>query len=91
MSDNQTQFFTPETSFAFQYSFPMAFVASILYSVTSLISIDMTTILINKNVTFFLNIILGLSGLISIFVWFNITLPDKGSIVGLPVKRSINS
>ena len=91
MPEPQTQFFTPLTSFVFQYSFPMAFVGSIMYAITSSISVDMASIITNKNITVILNIIIGLSGLFSIFVWWNLPLPDNGFFIDKKVKSNISS
>ena len=91
MSQPQTQFFTPITSFVFQYSYPMAMIGSILYSIVTTVSIDTLNIIGNEEALLFINIFIGVSGLISIFAWFNLPLPDRQSIVASPVKPNNNS
>jgi len=67
----------PDTVFdyIFMYSYFFAFLGAILYSVTSIISVDVTSIFANKNISVILNVYLGVTGLISLFVWYGINLP----------------
>ena len=67
----------PETVFdyLFMFSYFFAFVGAILFSVTSIISVDVTTIIANKNISTLLNVYIGITGLISLYVWYGINLP----------------
>ena len=67
----------PNTIFdyLFMYSYLFAFLGAILFSATSIMSVDVASIFANKNVSVILNVYLGLTGLISLFVWYGVDLP----------------
>ena len=61
--------------YLFMYSYFFAFLGAILFSATSIMSVDVASIFANKNVSVILNVYLGLTGLISLFVWYGVDLP----------------
>jgi hypothetical protein len=61
--------------FIFMWAFLLAFIGSIFFSLTSLINIDPSSIIVNKNVSFAFNLIIGIAGILSLFVWFNMEIP----------------
>jgi hypothetical protein len=58
------------------------------YGISSLVSFDPSTIIANKNVTIFINLYIGICGLIALFNWFNYSVPIIGNIL-LPNGYSI--
>lgn len=64
--------------YIFMYAYACSFIGAILYGITSIISIDPGSIIVNKNLSLTLNVFLGLSGAISLFVWFDIPNPLLG-------------
>jgi hypothetical protein len=71
---------TPSTifDFLFMYAFPFAFIGSIFYSIATIINIDITSVIANRNISVALNAYVGICGAVSIFVWFNINNPVLG-------------
>ena len=64
--------------YLFNYSYILSFLGAIFYSVGSFASVDFTSIIVNKNVSFFLNIIIGLSSFCATIIWFfHKTISDK--------------
>ena len=61
--------------YVFQYSFIISFLGASFYGISSLVSVDPTTIVANKNVSVALNVIIGVAGFISLFVWYNMAVP----------------
>jgi hypothetical protein len=61
--------------YIFQYSFIISFLGAAFYGISSLVSVDPTTIVANKNVSVALNVIIGIAGFISLFVWYNMPIP----------------
>ena len=78
--------------YVFMWSFLFAFLGSIFYGITAIINIDPSSVIVNKNVSFIINAIIGISGIISIFVWFNMDVPaiDKAVLNPKVVKPNIN-
>jgi len=64
--------------FIFMYANGFAFIGAILYSISSIISIDVASIVANRNMSILLNLYLGLCGVVSIYNWFNIPIPVFG-------------
>ena len=64
--------------FIFMYANGFAFIGAILYSISSIISIDVASIFANRTMSILLNIYLGLCGAVSIYNWFNIPIPVFG-------------
>jgi hypothetical protein len=79
--------------YVFMWAFLFAFLGSIFFGITSVLNIDPATILVNKNISFAFNLIVGVSGIISIFVWFNMDIPALDTTVLNPkvVKSNINA
>ena len=79
--------------YIFMWSFLLAFVGSIFFSITSLVSVDPSSILVNKNVSMVVNLIVGIAGIVSLFVWFNMDIPVLNENVLNPrtVKTNINN
>ena len=61
--------------YVFQYSFIVSFLGASFYGISSLVSVDPTTIVANKNVSVAMNAVIGLSGFIALFVWYNMSVP----------------
>ena len=57
--------------YVFAYAYPVAFLGAISYGVASIVSVDPSTIVANKNISVAVNVLIGLCGLISFFNWFN--------------------
>lgn len=79
--------------YIFMWSFLISFIGAIFFALTQLISVDPSTILVNKNVSLAINIIVGISGIVSMFVWFNMDIPelDKRILNSKVVKNNINN
>jgi len=84
---------SPSTIFdwIFMYAFLVSFVGSILFAVTSIINIDVSTIIANKNVSTALNLYIGLCGAVSLFIWFNTPNPVFGVTSINPGVVKVNS
>jgi hypothetical protein len=61
--------------YIFQYSYPISFIGAIFFCIAQIVVIDPSSILINKNISIVVNIIIFLSGLYSLFRWFNTDIP----------------
>ena len=61
--------------YIFQFAFGMSFIGAILISVVSTLNLNPADIVVNKNILTFLNVFIAASGVVSIFVWFNINNP----------------
>jgi hypothetical protein len=71
---------SPSTLFdwVFMYAYFFSFVGSIFFSIISIINIDINSILINRNVSFILNLYIGICGAVSFCIWYNIENPVFG-------------
>ena len=65
----------------FRYAYPIAFLGSIMYSLSSLISIEFFSILFNRSMITFLNIYVGLCGFISFCTFFFIQLEINNTVI----------
>lgn len=74
--------------FIFAYTYLFAFVGAIFFSVSSVINVDIYSIIANKNAVVFLNVFTGLCGLIGIFNWYNSDVPVIGNFI-LPNGKKI--
>jgi hypothetical protein len=82
--------------FILQYSYPIAFLGSIFYGIFSIVYGSSSVmiynpmiIIANKNLIIFINIFIGLTGLISLFNWYRLTpIPIIGPYI-LPNGQSI--
>jgi hypothetical protein len=79
--------------YVFMWAFLFAFLGSIFFAVTSLISVDPSSIIVNKNMSIVFNLVVGISGIISMFVWFNMEIPELSKTIVNPkvVKQNINA
>ena len=79
--------------YIFMWAFLLAFIGSIFFSLTSLVNVDPSSIIVNKNVSFVFNLIVGIAGIVSLFVWFNMDIPalDKTLLNPKVVKTNINA
>jgi len=59
------------TDYLFMFSYLISFVGAIFFAMASLVQIDPSTLIANKNVSFALNIFIGISGLVSMLIWLN--------------------
>jgi len=55
----------------FAYANPIAFIGALFYGVLSLMNIDPSIIIVNKTSSVFLNILISLCGIISMFAFFD--------------------
>ena len=64
----------PQTvmDYLFMYSYFFAVIGAIFYSVSTFISIDASSIIMNKNISVVFNAYITVCGLLSLCVWFNI-------------------
>ena len=60
--------------YLFMYSYIISILASIIFSVYSVLSIDISNILFNRTATVILGYYLGLCGFISLTIWLNFSL-----------------
>jgi len=79
--------------YIFMYAFLFSFVGSVFYAFIGLLNIDIANIIVNKNVTLALNVVIGISGIVSIFTWFNMDIPalDKTILNPKVVKTNVNN
>jgi len=61
--------------YIFQYSYPISFIGAIFFCIAQIVVIDPSSILVNKNISIVVNIIICLSGFYSLFRWFNTDIP----------------
>ena len=61
--------------YIFQFAFGMSFLGAIFLSTTSTLNMNPADIIVNKNMLIFLNVFIAASGIVSIFVWFNMNNP----------------
>jgi hypothetical protein len=73
------------TDLIISYAYPISFAGAVFYGVASIVNIDPSTIVANKNISVAINVIIGICGFVSIFYWFNQPVPvlpgllyDKG-------------
>lgn len=59
--------------FLLQFSYPIAFIGAVFFGVASIVNFDPATVIANKNATVFINVLIGVTGLIGLFNWFNFT------------------
>ena len=78
--------------YVFKYSFAISFIGAIFHGIVSVINLDPTSILVNKNIGVALNIYILACSIISTLTWFNIPNPILVSSVLNPatVLRTLN-
>lgn len=67
--------------YIFMWAFLFSFLGSIFYGVTAVINVDPSSLIVNKNVSVLINAIIGISGVVSLFVWYNMDIPSLDSTV----------
>jgi len=55
----------------FKYAYPLAFIGSISYGLLSIMNLEMTQIVGNKNWVWAYNIFFGICGVLSFAAWYN--------------------
>ena len=73
---SQTQSHSPSSIFdyLFYFAYPISFAGAIFYGLVSVVQIDPSTIIVNRNVAIILNIYIGICAIISIFIWYNLNI-----------------
>jgi hypothetical protein len=74
--------FNPVLNFIFSYSYPLAFMGAMFYGIASFVQFDPSTIIANKNISIFINALIGICGTIAVFNWYeNNQIPFIGSYI----------
>ena len=82
---------TNPADYLFQYSFLISFMGAAFYGISSIVAVDPTTIVANKNISVALNVVIGIAGLIGLFVWYNMDVPVlDGSVINSKTVKTIN-
>jgi hypothetical protein len=68
------------SKYIFAYAYPIAFVGAVCMSIIEIVGFIPATI-VNEKLVIFINIIIGLSGLLSVFNWFNQPIPLFGDAI----------
>ena len=78
--------------YVLQYSYIISFLGAIMFSVSSIVSVDPTTIIANKNVSVVVNAIIGVCGFVAFCFWYNIPNPVINNSLSNPntIKKSIS-
>jgi hypothetical protein len=66
--------------YLFTGAYLFAIIGSIIYGIAGVTNIDISTIFVNRNVSFCVNLYVGLCGIISIFYWYQIQNPFNNII-----------
>ena len=61
--------------YLFMYSYAIAMVGSILYSIVNVVNLNPAEIIVNKNILLMLNIYIGICGFVSLFYWYQMDIP----------------
>jgi hypothetical protein len=79
--------------YVFMWAFLFSFIGAVFYGLGTLINVEPITIIANKNVAIAFNAIVGISGIISLFVWFNMDVPalDRAVLNQKVVKSNIDA
>ena len=79
--------------YVFMWSFLISFVGAVFFSMMSMVNIEPSSILLNKNFVIVFNIIVTISGIISLFVWLNMDIPslDRALLNPRVVKSNVNN
>jgi hypothetical protein len=68
--------------FIFAYTYVFAFVGAMFYATSSILNYQPSNIMIDKNMVIFLNLFIGLCGVIALFNWFkNTPIPIIGTFL----------
>jgi hypothetical protein len=71
---------TLASQYIFAYAYPIAFVGSVFLGLTELFGYSPSS-LINEKIAVGLNLVIGISGLLSVFNWFNQSIPYFGDVI----------
>ena len=64
------------------YAYPISLFGSLFYGIATIVNIEPLSLIINKNILIFINLKIGLLGLISLFNWFqNTKIPYIGKLI----------
>jgi hypothetical protein len=79
--------------YIFMWSYVISFVGAVFFSLSSLINIEPASLIVNKNILVVVNITIGISGIVSLFVFFNQDVPslDKALLDQHVVKANVNN
>jgi hypothetical protein len=78
-------------NYIFEYAYPVAFVGSMFYGICSIINLDPSTVVANKNVSVVINGYIGVCGVIALFNWYqNTPVPVIGTYL-VPNQNLIKS
>jgi len=66
--------------YIFYLSYPVSFTGAFFYGLISIMQMDPSTIIANRNMSIIINVYIGLCAIISIFIWFNINVNIFSSI-----------
>lgn len=78
--------------YVFQYSFLISFLGASFFGISSLVAVDPTTIVANKNVSVALNVVIGVAGFISLFAWYDMQVPViDGSLINSKTVKTKNN
>jgi len=61
--------------YLFMYCYPVCFIGSIFFAITSVVSIDPSTIIANKNLSIGINVYILVCSAIAMFSWYNMDNP----------------
>jgi ABC-type amino acid transport system permease subunit len=64
----------------FAFAYPVAFIGALFLGVSETFGFVPSSV-INEKLVVFINVIIGLSGLVSIFNWFNASIPFFGDAI----------
>ena len=68
------------SEYIFAYAYPIAFLGAVFLGTSEIFGFEPIT-MIHEKIVIFLNIIIGVAGLLSIFNWFNEPIPVVGDII----------
>jgi len=67
--------------FIFSFALPICAIGSMMFSILSMIGLEFTNVLANKTASVIINVVIGLSGLITFTYWFNFDIPFLSAIL----------
>jgi hypothetical protein len=65
---------------AFMYAYPLSFIGSMAYGVLSVLQLDPSQVIANRNIVFGFNIFIGLCGLIGYSAWFSVDMSSVNTL-----------
>ena len=95
-SSNKAQFMYVG-DYVFSFAYPISFLGALFYSISSLVNIDPSTIIANRNISVLINILVGICGLLSMFAFLKLpdNLPFFGPILlpngNVTIKSNVNA